>query len=363
MLEIVESLTPESLGVPSSYPLQFSPIPETSPVLVPYAAYDIGSGGTKFMGALVNAETLKIEEIFSQGSLPVGYQADLNQSPNQEFSDIIQELGLNTLLKAKAQIEQDYHVTANFQQYGKIAHFGVATAAFRTAVNGESVAEYFSDKLNIPIHIVSQDQEGVLAYYGAVSNIDNQIMSDDPVVWDIGGGSMQFTYKDISDNFHVLKGQMASQTFHDLIEPLFSTPMQEADVAMAIELAKTHLGLNPEMKNYIQHKIDNGIPIIAVGSVHNFSVQPLCNLAGTHPETHYYTKDDVRYALTLLTDKTEAEISKISNVSNLDFAKKQLTNLILVYATMDSMDIEKVHTIKSSNIEGVLTLPQFGVMA
>jgi exopolyphosphatase/guanosine-5'-triphosphate,3'-diphosphate pyrophosphatase len=366
MLEMLEMLGLESLAVPSSYPIQFAPLSEsegTSPVLVPYAAYDIGSGGTKFMGALVNAETLKIEEIFSQGSSLVGYQADLNQSPNHEFSDVIQEMGLNALLQAKTKIEQDFHVMANFQQYGKIHHFGVATAAFRTAINGETVAHSFTDKLDIPINIVSQDQEGMLAYYGAVSKIDSHIISDDPVVWDIGGGSMQFTYKDVSDHFHVLKGQLASQTFYSLATSNFSNPMNESDVTAAIELAKAHLGLNTEMKAYVQHKIDNGIPIVAVGSVHNFSVQPLCNLAGTHPETNYYTKDDLRHAITLLTDKTNEEIYNISKVSNFNLAKEQLTNLVLVYATMDSMGIEKVHTIKTSNIEGVLTLPEFGVVA
>ena len=105
----MESITPEAVethifaanvAMPSS--VQFNvtpelatfaaPIAEPAKTLIPFAAYDIGSGGTKFMGALVNVTDMTIEEIFTKGQFSVPYREDLYKSENNEFSDLIQDL-------------------------------------------------------------------------------------------------------------------------------------------------------------------------------------------------------------------------------------------------------------------------------
>lgn len=365
----MEAITSESvetqsmaahLTLPAIHFDYVAPPVEAGNSVVPYAAYDIGSGGTKFMGALLNVETMTIDQIFSQGSFPVAYRQDLYQSETNEFSDLIQELGIQALQAAKKQIEHDY-VAGDFQ-YGEIQHFAIATAAFREAKNGELVASYFEDKLDFPVNIISQEEEGKLAYYSASSQLDPAKLEHPPIVWDIGGGSMQLTYKDQFDHFHIMEGQVASQTFQSLIsetllhkEPTASpNPMTESDVEAAIDLAKAHLLFDPTITAIIKQQVTDHAPIIAVGSVHNFTIQPLCNLAGTHSGDHYYTKDDVYLAINLLTDKRDEQIQKLMSLANADFAKNQLTNLILVYAMMDIMGIDRVQTVKSSNVEGLL---------
>jgi len=374
----MESITPEAVethtfaanvAMPST--VQFnvtpelatfaSPIAEPTKTLIPFAAYDIGSGGTKFMGALVNVTDMTIEEIFTKGQFSVPYREDLYKSENNEFSDLIQDLGLNALQTAKLQIEQDYS-NSTFQGYGEIQHFAVATAAFREAKNGEFVASYFEDKLDIPISIISQEEEGKLAYYSVFSQMDQTELGEAPVVWDIGGGSMQLTFKDQADYFHVMQGQLASQTFQSLVcdkvlhkeETASPNPLNTNDVEAAIDLAKEHLTFDPATSDIIKHQIAHNAPVLAVGSVHNFVIQPLCNLAGVHPAGSEYTKEDLHQAILLLTDKTDEQIMKITALSNPDLAKNQLTNLILVYAMMDIMGIDKVHTVKSSNVEGLI---------
>lgn len=365
----MESISPEFVEM-QSISIQFTPpaihfenatLPdEVGKPIVPYAAYDIGSGGTKFMGALINIENMSIDQIFSQGSIPVSYRQDLYQSETSEFSDLIQELGIKALRTAKSQIEQDY-AEGKFQ-YGEVQHFAVATAAFREAKNGELVASYFEDKLNIPVNIISQEEEGKLAYYSAFSQLDQAELEQPPIVWDIGGGSMQLTFKDNSDYFHIMEGQIASQTFQSLIsetllhkEPTASpNPMTEANVQAAIDLAKSHLLFDHTTTDIIKQQVTENSPVIAVGSVHNFTIQPLCNLAGTHPASNYYTKEDLHLAINLLTDKSDEQIQKLMSLANPDFAKNQLTNLILVYAMMDIMGIDRVQTVRSSNVEGLL---------
>lgn len=327
--------------------------------LVPCAAYDIGSGATKFMGAMVNTDTLTIDSVFSEGSFPIAYREDLYKSDNNTFSDFIQELGLEALQNAKFKIQQDY-AASEFQNYGDIQHFAVATAAFRAADNGAMVADFFHEKLDLPVNIISQEEEAKLAYFSAASQKEGDDTSL-PIVWDIGGGSMQMTFKDASDHFHVMGGTVASQTFQSLVseqvmnlEPTVSpNPMNAEQVDAAIALAKDKLTFDHLPTDIIKNQIDHGAQVIAVGSVHNFVVQPLTHLAGLN-DGHYYTKEDLHQAIALLTDKTDEEIMKINNLHDAKFAQNHLTNLILVYAMMENMGIEKVHTAKVSNVQGIM---------
>ncbi len=337
---------------------------ETSNPIVACAAYDIGSGATKFMGALVNVDNMSIEQIFSQGSFNISYREDLHQSANNQFSDLIQEMGLQALTQAHLQIEQDYANT-QLTGYGDIQHFAVATAAFRAADNGELVAEYFTNELNIPIRIISQEEEGKLAYYSAISQQPTESTEMLPIVWDIGGGSMQLTFKDASDHFHIMGGEIASQTFQALVSQdilglqdgsLSPNPMNAENVAAAITLAKSHLQFDATSTAIIQQQIQNDTSVFAVGSVHNFVITPLCKLAGLESDDNHYTKADLSLAIKFLTDKTDEQIMQLNHLPKLELAKNQLTNLILVYAMMDLMGIESVQTIKSSNVEGVLVM-------
>ncbi|MCS5709971.1 Ppx/GppA phosphatase family protein [Candidatus Berkiella aquae] len=335
---------------------------ETSNSIVACAAYDIGSGATKYMGALINVGNMTIEQIFSQGSFNVPYREDLHQSSNNQFSDLIQEMGLQALTQAHLQIEQDY-VGQNLSGYGEIQHFAVATAAFRAADNGTFVAENFSDKLEMPINIISQEEEGKLAYYSALSKIPNNDTL--PIVWDIGGGSMQLTFKDSSDTFHIMEGEMASQTFQALVTTHIKgaedgsaspNPLNAANVDAAIELAKAHLQFDITSTEIISNQIKQETPIFAVGTVHNMVISPLCHLAGIESNADHYTKSDLRLAIELLTDKTDHDIVQLNHLPTLSLAKNQLTNLILVYAMMDLMGIEQVQTMKVSNVEGLMVM-------
>lgn len=324
---------------------------------VPYAAYDIGSGVTKYMGAVVDVCKLTIEEVFSQGATPVGYRQDLLESQSNQFSDLIIDMGLHALEAAKAKIESDYSFS-KFKDYGDIEHIGVATAAFRAASNGSAVAESFSEKLEIPISVISQEEEGKLAYYSAMM----EHPSDDsaPIVWDIGGGSMQLTFQDHSSEFHIMGGDLASQTFLSLMlnevlqKEVTDTPypMNVAQVDAAIELAKAKLVFDENATSIISQQIQNGAQVLAVGTVHNAIIQPLCHLIDSNGD--FYSKEQLHQAISMLTDKNKDEVLALMPDPNPNFVNNQLSNLILVYAMMDKMGIDEVTTVQASNVQGVM---------
>lgn len=335
----------------------YAPLVDSQPSnqWVPCAAYDIGSGATKFMGAMVDVNTHHIAQVFYSGSIPVAYRQDLIDSGSNDFSDLIQDMGLNALFSAKSAIEQAYQ-QAGLQDYGDIQHFAVATAAFREADNGFIVANQFEQMLDFSIDILSQEDEGKLAYHGAVAQAD--LEQSLPVVWDIGGGSLQLTYKDAGDYFHVMQGKLASATFLDLVNENLAVntdlyPMTQDSVQAAIDLAKTHLVFDQTTTEIVKQQIINDAPVLAVGSIHNFIVKPICDLAGLSDKTHF-NKQDIYQAIELLTNKTEDQIMHMTNESNPDFVKNKLTNLILVYSLMDKMEIPEIQVVAVSNVQGLL---------
>lgn len=323
--------------------------------LVPRVAYDIGSSVTKVMGAVVNVCQLTIQETFNIDSFPVLYREDLYRSKNNEFSDLIQTLGLETLSSAKSQMEKQFEHSVAKEK--KLQHCAVATAAFRTANNGEDYIAHLSQELAIPVKIISQQEEGELAYYGTLLQLEG---SAKPLVWDIGGGSMQLTYKN-TEGFVTVGTNLASHTFHQLVlEKICHKaahesphPMNYQQVESAIALAKEQLtidNIGPQLKALLK---DATTPVVAVGSVHNYTVQPWCNLL-VKESKNFYSKEDIHQVIELLTNKTDAEILGMRQNLQKAFVKDQLTNLILAYAVMDEAGIDQVKTLQTSNMQGLL---------
>ncbi len=65
----------------------------------------------------------------------------------------------------------------------------IATEAFRKADNGMDFAQQVREKTGIPLHVISQEEEGMIAFYSAVSSSNQH--PDNLLLWDIGTGSFQ----------------------------------------------------------------------------------------------------------------------------------------------------------------------------
>ncbi len=76
-----------------------------------------------------------------------------------------------------------YSVAAN-------RRWGVATSAFRNARNGQEIASEIQNRLQIPIEIISGDQEATFIYLGVRKALD--LGEENALIMDIGGGSVEF---------------------------------------------------------------------------------------------------------------------------------------------------------------------------
>jgi exopolyphosphatase/guanosine-5'-triphosphate,3'-diphosphate pyrophosphatase len=84
------------------------------------------------------------------------------------------------------------------RELGAESFRAVATAAIRDARNGKAVAEAVAERAEIAVEIVSEHEEGRLAFIGATKSLGHP--SDGRVaVVDVGGGSTEITIGTIAD--------------------------------------------------------------------------------------------------------------------------------------------------------------------
>ena len=149
------------------------------------AAYDIGSGSIKFQIADVDLKTNKIVKNHIQKAEQVLF---VNEN---KFTQRIQEEGLSKLMGLQ-KLSESFGVTQSL---------GVATQAFRNSQNGRECLNFFQEKLNFPLKIVSSKEEARLGFECA--NAITSTKEENLLVWDCGAGSFQLMSKDheFSDKF------------------------------------------------------------------------------------------------------------------------------------------------------------------
>lgn len=333
---------------------------EVEPRYMGICAYDMGSGATKIKAVHVNLDTNEVEETLYSDSLPLLYRQDLEWSLDNCFSDMIQEIGMASLSEAKQTIDQ-------LSPY-PVEHVAVATAAFRSAQNGQEYANSIMAETGISVNILSQAQEGQMAFFGAKDHAQS-MGYDDIVVWDIGGGSMQFTYQDDLGHFWVMGGELASISFQHVLQEAFKAkgiehihPMGEDNALWAIEWVKEKLCFEASAKEVIiDHQIHQGAHVFGVGSVHNKTIMNFVNRVNGF-ESDHYTRSMLFKTIQVFCDKDIQEIHGLLGTHlPVEYAQNQLSNMILVYGAMEKFGIERVYPLPSNNVDGIIALKKQGL--
>lgn len=306
------------------------------------AAIDIGSGATNLKVAKVDPQTNKILIQLYEKSIPVPYQKHLEQSADQTFDSEVMHQGIRAI-KALKELANSYHVK-------KVV--AVATAAFRKAKNAEQLAKDIEQQTGVQVRIINQDEEGILAFRGALAM--TPVQPEHAVTWDIGGGSMQLTTLTNQGTYLVEKGKTASIPFkNDVIEKIehqdvkkvqspnpMTAEQMHASIQYAAQLAQE---TDPFIKNKIQ---DPQTQILAVGSLFNYAIRPLVHNAIVQP-------DPLEKAVMGWAGKTDQELPGGS------LAEVAITNPVLVLGYMQGLHIHQVEIVSINNADGALTYPPY----
>lgn len=306
------------------------------------AAIDIGSGATNLKVAKVDPSTNKILIQLYEKSIPVPYQKQLEQSTDESFDREIMDQGIRTI-KALKELAGSYQVK-------KVV--GVATAAFRKAKNADQFAKEIEQQTGVQVRIINQDEEGILAFRGALAI--TPIQAEHAITWDIGGGSMQLTTLTNEGTYLVEKGKTASIPFKNaVIEQIehkdaktmtSPNPMTMEEMQAAIHYASQ---LAQDTDQFIKNKIqDPQSQVLAVGSLFNFGIRPIVN-------NPIVKQDALENSVMERAGKTDAELPGGS------LAEVAVTNPLLVLGYMKGLHINQVEVLNVNNADGALTYPPY----
>ena len=306
------------------------------------AAMDIGSGATNLIVAKVDPKTNKIITQLFEKSITVPYQKHLATSKDNTFDQAVMTQGIQAIKKLKA-VADTYHAK-------KVV--AVATAAFRSAANSEDFAKNIERETGVQIRIINQDEEGILAFRGALAL--SSVKPEHAIVWDIGGGSMQLTALSKEGTYLVEKGATASIPFKNAVieqiehktlqmtespNPMSLEQMQKA-VNYASSLSKE---TNPVL---IAQLKDPKTKVLAVGNLFNYGVKPI--VGGKEIQQSRLEKGVMKLA-----GKSDAEINKGS------LSEVAVTNPLLVLGYMKGLHISVVEVINVNNATGALSYPAY----
>lgn len=301
------------------------------------AAFDIGSGATKMKAALVNKCTDKIVKMLYEESLKVSFKEDLQKNSQNKLSQKIINEGVLALKKLKQKA----------QSVGATEFYATATSAFRTSDNGKEVIATLKKETGIKIYLIDQKLEGKLGFAAASSVSPNNM--NKTIVWDIGGGSMQIVAT-AEDGFDIYEGKIASVSFKDhIVETIQKrkkvttpNPMNKDHYEKAYYDARVvaKFSVPTELKEKIKKK---DYAIVGIGGVHSHSIAK--RLGVKNKES--YNSQRLNIFIPNLLNKEDAALES-------PYAATEVSNLILVKAFMDELEIEKVIVGEINLADGLL---------
>lgn len=303
------------------------------------AAFDVGSATTRLMVAEVDACEQRIVKVLRKEDRSVGYKDDLEKRRAVEFSEEIQLRGLR--------IFTELRTIANSE--GATHYAGTATSAFRAAKNAGDYVGRIKAQTGVALFIIEQQTEAQMGFLAAIN--EPSVDSNAVVVWDIGGGSQQFSAREQSEMKTSLV-ELGSVGFKNEVlrqlqpeKPLSASPnpIGVENYERVVSLAKQHAlqHTTADVRALLERR-----QVIGIGSVHAQSI-----LRQTR-QTKAYDQSQVENALRERLAFTDTQIGS-------PFAASDVTNLALVYGYMQALGIQSVRHLSVNLTNGTVLYPPF----
>lgn len=207
------------------------------------AALDLGSN--TFLCLIAEVVNNKIGEVYSDSVEIVRLGQGLDKT--NKFHD-------EALLRADGCLERFKKIISDTNPEKILA---MATSAARDATNKEELFK-ICKKHNIPIEIISGDQEAKITYLGAISGVDFQNQNKNLMVIDIGGGSTELIF---GKNQNIVLGNSANIGCVRLTEKFITKqPISDEEMFSAKKFIEENI-LSLKLKLPSDIKIDQMIAV------------------------------------------------------------------------------------------------------
>jgi exopolyphosphatase/guanosine-5'-triphosphate,3'-diphosphate pyrophosphatase len=325
------------------------------------AILDVGSGTTKLGISEVNACTGQVSVLrtVDEESVPLPLEA------NKDKDGKITPEGLKLADEAIVHLKRDAIDRAKHlaPAYKEIRFAAAGTHAFRTATNQGELAARFA-AAGIPITALTQEQEAKIGAWAVEACAGRPML-----VWDVGGGSMQFTIvkKDGTSSFFGLP--LGAEKFkQSVIEDLHLKRNPKCEVqgstpnplgkssAAALALAKAEAAKVPAGFS------ESWTCTVGIGGVHNKAIEAqieakwpkikkcVCGQAGCAHSRGRYRKEELACLANFFSTKTDCD-PEIKG----PYSTTSVTNLYLILGFMQAMNIRSVETQDVNMSHGLAT--------
>lgn len=309
--------------------------------IVRRAVFDFGSGSIRIHVADVDTQNTQAVHTLYTDSVRVFLSEDLAKQNNKKFSEEIQKVAIDT-----AKMFKEKALDLNTTQF-----YGIATEAYRSALNGEELVRRYHAELSIPVNIVSKEEEGKFSFLTLA--MQSKVDPNQMICWDIGGGSIQVTYLNQEGElriYHAPYGRLSTKNAL-LTHVKNNDHKKEASFLNPVSLT--------EWKSYLEFMYSAlpSAPQDLLDKIKDPNVQ-IIGVAGHPPELAHLGMYQIKHLIEVrdrYLNKSDEEITQ-----DLPFfsAPHAVSDLILVHAIMEKLGIDKIsyfNTRGSSNSMALLT--------
>lgn len=318
----------------------FASAPEECPhKIVRRAAFDIGSGQIKIQISDVDLTDNKIVNVLFIDTAHVALREDLTKSLEGRFSSEIQ----NKTVEAISSLLQ------KSKPFQPEAYHAIATEPFRLAKNGTDLAERIEKETGLTVTIVTQEEEGVLGFISAVSEMSIDL--DKAVVWDFGGGSFQITTK-CCDHYSVYLGRFGKYPMKNTLlkiqgkdptQTFSPNPISKSEAHQAIIWIKDTI---VDVPYELTQKLNQHDTIVL-----GVGINPLWGMQNckTYDSKRIFEELDRRLDL----DDDAIRVMDSISVDRKDAAAYIVSNLILSYGVMEAFQIHQVQYVGTQGANAI----------
>jgi exopolyphosphatase/pppGpp-phosphohydrolase len=296
-------------------------------------AIDIGAGNTKLSLAVVDPKTNKILELLNTKTVAIPIGESVMNDKNREIPEHIIEAIIEAINQFKSGISKD-----NFKC------LGTATEGMRSAKNGLQVLEKIAKKTDVSLFFLTQDQEALQGHQtlkaeGALEKIKDSSY----ILWENGNGSCQISTKDEKGQlltFNHPIGKIAAKTYLKHVQSSPDNPITKKQAEEVILQIKNRLDTPP---SWLLTKLSSN-------DVKVFGCQAMFSSVTKELDKRKFTKEEVLHLI-----DSHIESQKIHEKPTF------LSDLLFIYAIMDTLNIQKIHVPKlqgPGSTSGLLTDPQ-----
>lgn len=305
------------------------------------AAFDFGSGKMKVQVADVDTETNHIVKSYMSESEVLRLSEDLARQPDGKFS----AEAMDEAIKAAGKLKE------KALKHGATEFRGIATEAYRKALNANELVSRYINELDIFVTIVSQDDEGVFGFRSLIE--EKKLDRTKTICWDIGGGSFQITFLDEQQKITIYKGPFGRSSMKNAIiehvkhqnpQSIHSpNPINQSEWQASISYLKGVLLPVPE--SLLKKLAEPGVQLVGIAA---------------HPEKlrskGKYHKFDIEKLMRKRLGKTDKELEKEH-----DSPAIAVTELVLISGVLELLQANEVTYFRtnSGSTSGLLTSEEY----